>query len=467
MTLKSEQDAAKERAARLSIIASGGIGLLKLAAGLLSGSLALLSEAAHGLIDFGATIVTWFAVKESAKPADAEHTYGHGKMEAVAALGQTGLLIVLAVGVAFEALRRLLQNEAHQIDSTYAAVAVCVFAIAIDTVRWRHLKKIALETKSSALAADALHFSSDIMGSAGVIVGLVAVSLGYMKGDIYASLIVALVIAGAAWRLGRETVDTLVDTAPEGAVDAIHAALGAVRGISEVTSVRVRPVGPAIFAEVSVLVPRILALERVAAIKSEASDAILKVLPDAEVTLTTEPCAIDDETILERVLLIAAKRRIPVHHVTVQEISGRLSVSLDIEVDGRMSLAAAHQIASKLEAAIREELGIETEVETHIEPLEAQGLLGQDAEPNTQQAIESTIRQLENRITGIGDVHSVRVRQTERGLVVSLHVYADPSRSVEDVHTAVDQLERAVKEACPNVLRIVSHAEPKSEQASS
>lgn len=466
MASRVEQNAAKEQAARLSIIASGGIGLMKLVAGLLSGSLALISEAAHGLIDFGATIVTWFAVRESAKPADAEHNYGHGKMEAVAALGQTGLLIVLSVGVAFEALRRLFQNEHHVIDTTSVAIGVCVFSIVVDMFRWRHLKRIAAETKSSALAADALHFSSDIIGSAGVLLGLIAVSFGYVTGDIYASLVVALVIASAAWRLGRETVDTLVDTAPEGAVDAIHTALGAVRGISEVTSVRVRPVGQAIFAEVSMLVPRILALDRVTAIKNEASNAIQKVLPDAQVTLTTEPCAIDDETILERVLLIAAKRRIPVHHVTVQEISGRLSVSLDIEVDGRMSLSAAHQIASKLEAAIREELGADTEVETHIEPLEAQGLLGQDADRDTHDAIAETIRRLEESVTGVGDVHSIRVRQTERGLVVSLHVYADPDRSVEDVHSAVDQLERSVKEACPNVLRIVSHAEPKSAQAS-
>ena len=453
-----------ERAARLSIVASGLIGLLKLGAGLLSGSLALLSEAAHALIDFGATIVTWVAVRESAKPADAEHTYGHGKMEAVAALGQTGLLLVVAAGVAYEAIHRLLAGASGEVQSIGIAMAVCVVSIVVDAFRWRHLKRVAAETRSSALAADALHFSSDLLGSAGVLAGLLAVRLGYADGDVYASLVVAAVIAIAGFRLGRETVDTLVDTAPAGAVNAIYEALAGIRGISEVNSVRVRSVGHANFAEVRILVPRLLALERVVSVKSEALAAIGKVLPATEVTLTADPCAIDDETVLERVLLIAAKKRIPVHHVTVQEVSGQLSVSLDLEVDGRMTLASAHHIATKLEAAIREELGPDTEVETHIEPLEAQGLTGRDADAATHRAIAETIERLQGTVMGIRDVHSVRVRQTDRGLVVSLHAHSDPNWSVEDVHAAIDELERAVKQACPDVLRIVSHAEPRTRE---
>ena len=457
--------AEKEGAARLSVFASGAIALLKLAAGLLSGSLALLSEAAHGLIDFGSTIVTWFAIRQSAKPADADHHYGHGKMEAVAALCQTGLLVVLSIKVAYEAVERLWNDAPTQIQSAGLAIAVCLIAIVVDGFRWRHLKRIARETRSAALAADALHFSSDLMGSAGVLAGLVAVSLGYPKGDIYASLIVAAVIASAAWRLGRETVDTLVDTAPEGAVDSIYAALGPVRGVSAVASVRVRSGGDTLFAEVTIQVPRVLAQDRVTEIRKAAQAAIVAALPAVQATVTTEPCSEDDETVLERVLLIAARRRIPVHHVTVQEISGNLSVSLDIEVDGRMNLAAAHQIATRLETSIREEFGDGTEVETHIEPLEAQGLLGRDATGEVHTTIAATIERLQASIPGIGHVHSVRVRETERGLVVSLHVLADPSLSVEDVHSAVDELERAVKVACPDVLRIVSHAEPKAEHA--
>ncbi len=456
--------AEKERAARLSILASGGLSVLKLVAGLLSGSLALLSEAAHGLIDFGSTIMTWFAIKASARPADEQHHYGHGKIEAVAALIETGLLIILAGIVAVEAVKRLATQSLDGLEATGIAIAVITLSICVDFVRWRHLKRIAALSNSRALASNALHFSSDILSSCAVLCGLLAVHFGFIRGDSIATLAVSTVIAIAGWRLGRETISTLLDAAPEGAVDKIRAALEHVRGIAEIPSVRVRSLGPTLYAEVSVLVPRTLPLERVSAIKAEALRAICEALPGAEATVTAEPVSFNDETILERVLLIAAKRRIPVHHVTVQELSGRLSISFDIEVDGRMSLAAAHHIASRLEASIRDEFGNDTEVETHIEPLEAQGLRGHDADASTTARISGIIEKLEGQIDGIGDVHSIRVRTTERGLVVSLHVLAEADKNVEDVHSAVDQLEQLVRQACPEVMRIVSHAEPKSQK---
>jgi cation diffusion facilitator family transporter len=458
-TLTHSQE--KQRAARLSIIASGLLTVLKLIAGLLSGSLALLSEAAHGLIDFASTIMTWFAIKHSEKPADDNHHYGHGKIEAVAALIETGLLIALAIFVTYEALKRLAYNITTTLDATGIAIAVTVFAIAVDFVRWRHLKRIAALTKSDALSSNALHFSSDMLGSIAVLGGLLAVEFGYLKGDSIATLIVSVVIAIAGWRLGKQTINTLVDVAPSGAETKIRAALNDVRGIAEVQSIRVRSVGATLYTDVKVLVPRSFSLERVSDIKIKAQAAICDALPNTQSTITTEPFAYSDETILERVLLIAAKRRVPVHHVTVQELVGRLSISLDVEVDGRMSLSAAHQIASKLETAIRDEFGSETEVETHIEPLEAQGIHGEDAPRHIQDEISGIIRHIESQVNGIGDVHSIRVRETPRGLVVSLHVKADAAQSVETVHAAVDELERRVRKACPKVVRIVSHAEPR------
>ncbi len=451
----------KENAARLSIIASGLLTALKLVAGLLSGSLALLSEAAHGLIDFASTIMTWFAIKQGEKPADDDHHYGHGKIEAVAALVETGLLIVLAVFVSYEAIKRLVKGITGELDSTAIAIAVTVFAICVDFVRWRHLKRIAALTNSAALRSNALHFSSDMLGSTAVLAGLIAVHFGFVQGDALASIAVSGVIAVAGWRLGKETINTLVDVAPEGATDTIRDAVETVRGIADVQSIKVRSVGAVIYADVRVLVSRGFSLERVSDIKAQAQTAILAVLPAVEATITAEPYTYDDETILERVLLIAAKRRVPVHHVTVQELAGTLSISLDVEVDGRMSLSAAHQIASKLEAAIRDEFGSETEVETHIEPLEAQGLHGNDAPIETVNEITEIIRGIETHVDGIGDVHSIRVRQTTRGLVVSLHVLAAPDLSVESAHSAVDELERRVRGACPQVVRIVSHAEPR------
>lgn len=452
--------AKKEQAALISVFASAFIAVFKLAAGLMSGSLALLSEAGHALLDLGATILTLFAVRKSEKPADDEHHYGHGKIEAVVALVETGLLFALAGFVAYEAIHRLVAGGAA-VAVTWPVIAVLVASILIDFNRWRHLSRVSAETKSAALAADALHFSSDLISSAMVLVGLGAVAAGFPQGDSLAALAVALFILVAGWRLGRRTVDTLIDAAPEGARDRIRTALEGVSGIISVETIRVRPAGATLFAEAIVTVPRLLPLDRVQAIKEQADAAIRAALPEAEPTVTAEPRALDDESILERVILIAAKRRVPVHHVTVQTVGGQLSVSLDVEVDGRMSLAAAHQIATKLEAAIRADLGPDTEVETHIEPLEAQGLIGADVPEAEKSAIEASISAVALADPVIGEVHSLRARTTDKGLVVNLHVRADPAVSVTEVHLAVDRLEHAARAANPAIARIVTHAEPR------
>jgi cation diffusion facilitator family transporter len=450
----------KKKAALASIAASALLTVGKLVAGLLSGSLALLSEAGHGLLDTGATILTYFAVRISGKPADDEHHYGHGKVEAVAALAETGLLIVLSFFVVVEAARRLIGHAAEPVDASWPVFAVLVVSIVVDFVRWRSLKRIAEDTKSDALAADALHFSSDLVASACVLVGLIAVEFGFVQGDALAAIGVAGFIAVAGYKLGRRTIDTLMDAAPQGMTTLVRESAEAVNGVVNVDSVRLRPAGAQIFGEVGIMVPRTMPLERVAQVKQDVADAIIRVAPDANVTITANPIALDNESVLELVLLIAARRRLAVHHVTVQEISGVKSISLDLELDGRMSLGRAHDIATSLEEAIQAELGPDVEVETHVEPLEVAELAGRDVTQEGGNAIAAVLAQAAASEGIISDVHNVRVRETASGLVINYHCRASQDLSVDEVHTAVDHLDRRLRQSIPNVARVVGHAEP-------
>lgn len=449
----------KEKAAFWSIVASALLTLGKLIAGLLSGSLALLSEAAHGLLDTGATIITYFAVKAADKPADDEHHYGHGKIEAVAALIETGLLAGLAAFVLWEGIRRLL-GESAVVETTPLAFAVLLVSIAVDFFRYRSLARIAKEHRSDALAADALHFSSDLVSSVLVLIGLGATALGFHQGDTLAALGVAVFIGVAGYKLGRRTVDTLVDAAPVGVPQRMRALAEGQPGVVSVDSVKVRPVGAQTFAEMVISVARTLPLERVLAIKAGIHDAIVAEWPGTTITITANGRALDEETVLERVLLIAAKRRVPVHHVTVQDVNGRLSVSLDIEVDGRMSLGAAHKIASRLEDAIRGELGPEAEVETHIEPLVVASLSGHDVDGALAERVRLALARHAADCERVSDVHNVRVRQTGHGLVVNYHCRVDPSLDVTTVHDLVDVIEQKARADVPDIARIVSHTEP-------
>mgnify|MGYP006266882887 CR=1 FL=1 len=450
----------KEKAALASIAASALLTVGKLVAGLLSGSLALLSEAGHGLLDTGATILTYFAVRVSGKPADDEHHYGHGKVEAVAALAETGLLIVLAFFVVVEAARRLFGHSAEPVDASWPVFGVLIVSIVVDFVRWRSLKRIAEDTKSDALAADALHFSSDLVASACVLAGLIAVEFGFMQGDALAAIGVSGFIAIAGYKLGRRTIDTLLDAAPKGMTALVRESVEAVNGVVNVDSVRLRPAGAQVFGEVGIMVPRTMPLERVAQVKQDVADAITRVAPDANVTVTANPIALDDESVLELVLLIAARRRLAVHHVTVQEISGVKSISLDLELDGRMSLGRAHDIASSLEDAVKAELGPDVEVETHVEPLEVAELAGRDVTQEGGSAIAAVLAQAAASEGIISDVHNVRVRETASGLVINYHCRASQDLSVDEVHTAVDHLDRRLRQSIPNVARVVGHAEP-------
>ncbi len=450
----------KEKAALASIAASALLTLGKLGAGLLTGSLALLSEAGHGLLDTGATILTYFAIRVSGKPADDEHHYGHGKVEAVAALAETGLLIVLAAAVFVEALRRLSGHAAEQVDASWVAFAVLIVSIAVDLVRWRSLTKISIDTKSDALAADALHFSSDLVASVCVLLGLVATRFGYQQGDTFAAIAVALFIGIAGYRLGRRTIDTLVDAAPRGLAERVRASTESIAGVVAVESVRLRPAGADVFGEISIAVPRTMPLEKVALVKAAVSRAIADEAPEISATVTANPVALDDESVLERVLLISARRRLAVHHVTVQEIDGVRSVSLDLELDGAMSHGQAHDIATALENAIEAELGGGIEVETHIEPMEASELTGRDLPPEQIAPFEAALAAAALGDGKITHVHNVRVRETAGGLVVNYHCHADPGLTVDAVHAAVDAVDHGLRAAFPRVTRIVGHAEP-------
>ncbi|MDQ0469748.1 cation-efflux pump [Labrys wisconsinensis] len=450
---------AKQRVALISVGASGLLTLAKFAVGLMTGSLAILSEALHSLLDFVSTVMTLYAVRLSDVPADDTHHYGHGKVESVTALVETGLLFVTSAWVIQEAVKRLIWHEGAVVLSPYAFVVV-VGSIAIDFWRARALRRTAEATRSQALEADALHFASDMWSSIVVLAGLGLVWLGFPQGDAVAALAVAAFVCIAGWRLGKRTIDVLMDAAPEGVADRVAAAARGIEGVVAVDSVRVRRAGAALFVELMLRVPRAMPLDQVMELKQAVTGAVVATTPEAEVRVTASPIAIDDETVRERVLVIALNRGLAVHHVTVQSLGGRLSVSLDLEVEHRMPLGEAHAIASGLEAAIRREFGAETEVETHIEPLEAEDVEGRDVDPGTRERLTAIVAALTDAQSGLLDAHNVRVRATQRGLIVTFHCRAPAEMPVEEVHARVDAVERRIGAAWPGIARIIVHAEP-------
>jgi cation diffusion facilitator family transporter len=448
----------KTNVAAISIFASAGMAVAKFAVGIAIGSLALISEALHSSVDVVATVITWLVVRVSDQPADKEHHYGHGKFESLSALFVIALLYVLAGGILVESWSRLREGAAPPTLSAIPFV-VLVIDIAVNFWRARALHRTARATRSQALAADALHFASDVLGSIAVIIGLVLTGIGYAWGDSVAAIAVAVMISILGLRLGRSTIETLLDRAPEGVAEQATAAIRSVPGVVGVDRLRARMVGPTHFIDAIAQVPRTYPIDRVEAIKKAAQDAVSKVLGDADLTFTAVPVARDNESVRERIMVIARNSGLAIHHVTVHDLGEKLIVGIDLEVDGDMELAAAHEVTRVLERNIREDFGEDVEVDTHIEPLDPELPHGTDAAPERVETIKAAL----TRFAGNGaihDIHNVRVRDTDAGEIVNFHCRAAPSMSVVKVHENVDEIERALRRAFPTIKRVISHAEP-------
>lgn len=450
----------KRSVALVSVLASGVLAAGKLVAAAFTGSLGILSEAIHSLIDLGATVITYFAIRWGDQPADEEHHYGHAKIESVAALVETALLFLTTAWVSWEAIRRLTGEDAHPVAVTWWAVAIIAGSILIDYNRVRALRRVAKKTGSEALEADALHFSSDMWSSLVVLGGLGAVWAGLPAADSIAALVVSAFIAHAGWRLGARTLNTLLDTAPAGATEVVRGLVNDVHGVLAIESIRLRPAGPTMFTAIVVEVARTMPIDDIVRTRDAIHKAVQDRFPNADITVTANPVPLDNESVFQKVMLIASRRNLAIHHLTVQKIGERLAISFDLEVEGSMPLGEAHETATALEEAIRGELGSDAEVESHIEPQPERMLEGQDAPSGLASEVEAALRELASAYPRLSDVHSVRLRRNEEGLFLHYHCRCSSAETVEDIHDDIDRVEAGLKDRFGRIRRVIAHAEP-------
>jgi len=450
----------KENVALSSVIASFLLAAMKLVVGIATGSIGIISEAAHSGVDFGAVSLTYFAVKVSAKPADREHQFGHTKVESVVALIETGVLLLTSGWIIYAAVQRLL-SRASEVRVAWYSVVVLVISIVVDFSRSRMLKKVAMETKSQALEADALHFSSDILSSAVVLVGIVLVAAGMVRADAIAGIAVALLIAYAAVGLGKKTVDVLIDAAPEGLTDRIALITRAVDGVIKIEKIRVKPAGPFAFVEMSIDVSRTLSLENVQSICSSIEKKVRELLPVADITINTKPIALDCETIAERVHLIGVNHNLHIHNISSNVAADKNYISFDVEVEHTLTIKKAHEVVSTLEQEIRREFDGNLDISVHIDPLRSEERKSQAVPPDEETELRKIIVGAAETIDRIHEVHNIQIRKTEKEkLFITVHCSFDDNVLIEDVHSITSRLEGAIYQTIPNAGQVIIHAEP-------
>jgi cation diffusion facilitator family transporter len=459
-----------ERAKQLVALSSVGAAVLlttlKVVVGIATGSLGILSEAAHSGLDLLAAIVTLFAVRVAGRPADRLHPYGYGKAENLGALAETVILLVTCVWIVYEAIRRL-TGAVVEVDANVFAFGVMLTSIAVDFGRSRALMRAAKRYDSQALQADALHFSTDILSSCVVVAGLTLVRLAGVfdvpaleRADAIAALGVAGIVVLVSLRLARAASSALLDVAPEGLADKIRETAARVEGVREVRQARVRKSGAASFVDLTIAVSRRAHFERAHAIAENVVNAVRSAVPRSDVVVHVDPLTDLDETLGDTVEGAAGIPRHPppphAHGLRLHNVGGVVSLELHVEVPARLSLGEAHQLVTDFESSVKAEIPWLSDVNSHIEPIE-------EARATTSEAKDvETIRQkvravaLSRKI----DVHKIEVFLADDEWHVSLHFLVPPETSVVAAHRESERLEKALREAIPDLGRIVLHAEP-------
>jgi cation diffusion facilitator family transporter len=466
--LTSESMRAEKRAvAGNSVFAAIAIASLKVVVGLSTGSLAILSEAAHSGLDLVAAVVTFLSIRVSDKPADAEHQYGHGKVENFSAFIETGLLLLTCIWIIYEAFERLFFRKV-EIAPSIVAFAVMLLSMGLDYWRSRALAQIAAKYDSQALEADALHFSTDIWSSAVVILGLILVQVGHSYGitwlhsaDPLAALVVAGVVIYVSWRLARRTIDALLDAAPAGVRTQIRDAVSRIGGVLEVDRVRIRRAGNRYFADLTIGLARNVTFQRSEQMADVVTSTVHDILPDADVVVHSIPRAQREENIFDRIRGVAARNNFNVHDVSVQDLNGRLHVELHLELDERLSLLEAHNRVTLLEGEIRSDVPEISSILTHIE-----------SEPATIETGDKVVRnlELERRLKAVAaefpeivDMHDVTLKRVRDRLYVSCHCTLSDDLPLARVHDIQTALEIRFKQEAPELFRVLIHPEPQTD----
>ncbi|HKW89937.1 MAG TPA: cation-efflux pump [Candidatus Acidoferrales bacterium] len=457
----------KKLAAMASVATAVVLLSLKIFLSARTGSLGILSEALHSGLDLVAAVITYLSVRISDKPADADHTYGHGKFESFSAFVETGLLLLTAAYIIWEALQRLLFLAAP-VRPSPLAVGLLALLVLIDWSRAHGISRVARRYPSEALEADALHFSTDVWSTTVVLIGIAAVWLGQRLGilwlrytDPLAALCVAGVIIYVGSRLGKRTLDALLDVAPRGLQEQIAAAAEDVEGVLAVDRVRLRRAGQRYFVDVTISVPRTTSLEQAHATSDRVERRIGEVVP-SDVVVHMEPRALASDNFLETIRATAQRRGLAVHELSAQQVEGRLFIELHLEVDERSSLRDAHRLASELEEDLLREAGGNARINIHIEPLGTH-IPGGEELNELAGRVRDFINGLTPEFHELVDCHEAHVRSVEHRILVSCHCAMDGSLPITQIHDVTATLEDRVKEKFPQISRVTIHPEPVEE----
>jgi cation diffusion facilitator family transporter len=449
----------QSRTALMSIGAAALLVALKLGTGIATGSLGLVSAGIESSGDVVAAVLTFFAIRLGGRPADESHHYGHRRAENLGALGEAAILAGGGVYIVSEAIGRLTSGH-HTLDARWYVFAVIGVALAVDISRIVVSVRTARLYKSAALRSNAFHFAGDMAGSLAVLAGLTAVAAGFASGDAVAALVVAVIIFLASGRLIYENARVLMDAAPANARDRAAEAIQGLGDAVELRRLRVRESGGHIFADAVVGVPPGQAIVEGHGTADAVEAAVREALPDSDVVVHLEPRR-EGLDLRDRALAVALAEPLvrEAHDIAIYEHGGCFSVSLHLKLAPDVALGLAHDVAERVEAALRQEPGVD-DVQTHLEPLEQPVAARPDeTRAHPDDAERARIAGLVEERTG-QPPRELRLLHAAGGLVVFVSVVVPAETNLPAAHELASRLEDDIRDGRPHMQDVVVHTEP-------
>lgn len=451
------------RVALISLAAAAALTVLKIIVGIVSGSLGVISEALHSLLDLLAAGITVVAVRQASAVPDPEHHYGHGKIENFAAFVQTVLLWITAGWIIWEAVRVIGLEEWP--EPTLAGIVVMTISIVVNFERARVLYSTAEKHGSQALEADGLHFVTDALSSIVVLIGLIFVFFGVPIADPISAIGVALVILFVSLKLAKRAFDVLLDAAPSGIYDEIEKICSNIHGVVECRKVRARQAGPDLFLDVVIAVEENTSVDEAHHVADRVERALLGLGQRVDCMVHVEPVTqVDKERVdldvygLLQDLVRREVRILGIHKVRIQMMEDGTHIAADLEMQPEMTIGAAHAISEQLERRIQERVPNVKRVSLHMD-VEREKSQAEDVTSGSERIVEE-IKLLVDERTHAHDCHNVNIARDGLGLTVSLDCRVDANMSLVDSHDVAERVEKVIREAFPEVGFVFVHVEP-------
>lgn len=440
---------------KISLIAILSAFVVEFVFGIFSNSLGLITDSIHALLDSVVTIILLLAAKMAIKPPDAEHTYGHGKVESLGGLiGGIAILLIAAYFI-FEAINRI-QSPPPEILPGLVALTAGIYTIGVDVFRIVLLRKSIKKIGGSTLKADFYHAFMDLGSTMVAIIGIILVSYGFYHGDFFAALILGGVLAILSLKLIYTTAIDLTDIISPQLVNQVRQIVANTDGVIEPGPIRMRKSGDTLFADVTISLRGDASFDKAHEISHNAESNIKNSFPNAKVTIHFEPNW-DEVPRNSKIYDVASsvKGVKGVHNVSSYTSEGKIYASLHVMVDREINLESAHEISDNIEDKIQEIIPEAEHVTIHLEPY----VMVPDNLKMESKKTEEKIKILLGEYSEIKKIGRIVILNFKNMLKIDIDISFEKSLSIEKVHDLTSQIERKIHTQFKNSI-ITIHPEP-------